>query len=93
MVVQWGSCPSNVFFVTNGVRRGGILSPRVFLTFTLMASTTFLNNSTIGSSIGGTRVNHILYADDLQVCVFSLSSAGRRYAAMYNYCNMLSACL
>ena len=33
-----------------------------------------LNNSTIGGSIGGFRVNHMLYADDL--CIVSLSSAG-----------------
>ena len=31
-----------------------------------------LNNSTIGGSIGGIRVNHMLYADDL--CIISLSS-------------------
>ena len=29
MIVQWGSCLSNAFFVTNGVRQGGILSPVV----------------------------------------------------------------
>ena len=33
-----------------------------------------LNNSTVGDSIGGFRVNHMLYADDL--CIISLSSAG-----------------
>ena len=33
-----------------------------------------LNNSTIGGSIGGFRVNHMLYADDL--CIISLFSAG-----------------
>ena len=30
MIVQWGSCLSNVFFVTDGVRQGGILSPMLF---------------------------------------------------------------
>ena len=30
MIVQWGSCLSNAFFVTNGVRQGGILSPMLF---------------------------------------------------------------
>ena len=33
-----------------------------------------LNTSTIGGSIGGNRINHMLYADDL--CIVSLSSAG-----------------
>ena len=30
MIVQWGSCLSNVFFVTNWVRQGGILSTMLF---------------------------------------------------------------
>ena len=33
-----------------------------------------LNKSTIGSSLGDKRINHLLYADDL--CIVSLSSAG-----------------
>ena len=33
-----------------------------------------LNKSTICSSLGGKRINHLLYADDL--CIVSLSSAG-----------------
>ena len=33
-----------------------------------------LNKSTIGGSLGGKRINHLLYADDL--CIVSLSSAG-----------------
>ena len=35
-----------------------------------------LNNSTIGGSIGGICVNHVLYDDDLHVYIISLSSAG-----------------
>ena len=30
MIVQWVSCLCNVFFVTNGVCQGGILSPMLF---------------------------------------------------------------
>ena len=33
-----------------------------------------LNKSSVGGSIGGKRINHMLYADDL--CIVSLSSAG-----------------
>ena len=39
-----------------------------------MASAIFFYNSTIEGSIGGFRVNHMLYADDQ--CIISLSSAG-----------------
>ena len=73
MILQWGSCLSNVFFVTNGVRQGGILSPMLFNIY-LDGLSDILNNSIIGGSIGGIRVNHMLYADDL--CIISLSSAG-----------------
>ena len=30
MIIQWGSCLSNVFFVTNGVCHGEILHPMLF---------------------------------------------------------------
>ena len=72
MIVQWRSCLSNAFFVTNGVRQGGILSPMLFNIY-IDGLSDILNKSTIEGSIGGNRINHILYAVDL--CIVSLSSA------------------
>ena len=60
------------FFVINGVRQGGILFPMLFNIY-IDGLGDILYNSTIGCSIGGIRVNHMLYADDL--CIISLSSA------------------
>ena len=73
MSVRWGYSISNVFNVTNGVRQGGILSPKLFNIY-IDGLSNILNNSLIGGSLGGKRINHMLYADDL--CIVSLSSVG-----------------
>ena len=73
MSVRWGYSISNVFNVTNGVRQDGILSPKLFNIY-IDGLSNILNNSLIGGSFGGMRINHMLYADDL--CIVSLSSAG-----------------
>ena len=73
MSVRWGYSNSNVFNVTNGVRQGSILSLKLFNIY-IDGLSNILNNSLIGGSLGGKRINHMLYADDL--CIVSLSSAG-----------------
>ena len=73
MTVRWGACISDSFNVTNGVRQGGILSPQLFNIY-IDGLSDILNTFSIGGSIGGKRINHMLYADDL--CIVSLSSAG-----------------
>ena len=73
MSVRWGYFISNVFNVTNGVRQGDISSPKLFNTY-IDGLSNILNNSLIGRSLGGKRINHMLYADDL--CIVSLTSAG-----------------
>ena len=75
MTVRWGHCISNSFNVTNGVRQGGVLSPQLFnVDLYIDGLSDILNKSTIGGSLGGKRINHLLYADDL--CIVSLSSVG-----------------
>ena len=64
--VRWGSALSDSFFITNGVRQGGILSPLLFNVY-MDALSSSLSNTPIGCSIGGVMVNHIMYADDLAI--------------------------
>ena len=74
MFVKWGNCDSSSFTVTNGVRQGGVLSPKRFIVY-MDGLSEQLNNSNIGGNFGGGRiVNHISYADDM--CLLSFSSAG-----------------
>ena len=73
MTVKWGHCISNNFNVTNCVRQGGVLSPQLFNVY-IDGLCDILNKSTIGGSLDGKRINHLLYTDDL--CIVSLSSAG-----------------
>ena len=83
MFIRWGnSCP-NKFYVTNGVKYGGILSPTLFNMYMNNLSVT-LNQSGIGGSIGDNLVNHICYADDL--CLIALRSSGMQH--LLDLCNL-----
>ena len=75
MPVRWGCSISKGFNVTNGVRRGGDLSSKLINVY-IDGLSNILNNCTTGVFLGGKRINHMLYADDL--CIVSLSSAGLR---------------
>ena len=86
MYVQWASCDSSSFKVTNGVRQGGILSPKLFIVYMDDLSDQ-LNNSNIGGNFGsGQLVNHISYADDM--CLLSFSTAGMQ--KLLNICDQYS---
>ena len=75
LTVRWGNTYSNNFLVSNGVKQGGILSPRLFNIHVYMNDmSVLLNDSNIGGKIGGILVNHLSYADD--ICLISLSSRG-----------------
>ena len=72
MSIQWGCSISKRFNVINGVRQGGVLSPKLFKVY-IDGLSNILNSCITGSFLGGKRINHMLYADDL--CIVSLSSA------------------
>jgi len=61
--VQWDNTLSEPFYVSNGVRQGGILSPILFNVFTNELSV-MLNKASVGCHINSQPVNHLFYADD-----------------------------
>ena len=82
MHIRWGNTTTSSFFVSNGEKQGGILSPILFNVYIDQLSVK-LNASNIGGDIGGVLINHLCYADD--ICLISLSSAGMQQ--LLNICD------
>ena len=89
MTVRWGVCISDSSKVTNGVLQDSMLTPLLFNIY-IDGLRDIVNKSSIGGFIGGKRINHMLYANDL--CIVSLSSAGHQQLLSIcdQYCAMHS---
>ena len=61
--VRWAGVQTTSFKVTNGVRQGGILSPRLFAIYVDKLSEQ-LESSKVGCHINKQCMNHLFYADD-----------------------------
>ena len=70
MYVKWGSCISHYFYVSNGVRQGGILSPKLYSVYVDDLSD-YLLKCQIGCHIDSLCVNLVMHADD--ICLMELS--------------------
>ena len=73
MCVQWGKVNSAYFNVSNGVRQGGILSPKLFAIYVddLSRELTLCKS---GCYIDHQCMNHVMYADD--ICLMAPSAIG-----------------
>ena len=80
--VCWGSCLSEPFCVSNGVRQGGVLSPVLFTVY-LDGLLDELSNSGVGCYWGSMFVGAFCYAYDI-VLLAPCASALR---SMLNICN------
>ena len=86
MCVKWGNCMSDYFYVSNGVRQGGILSPKLYSVFVDDFSD-YLVKSQIRCHIDNVCVNHVLviYADDIYSMTPSLAALQKLINICYDF--------
>jgi hypothetical protein len=73
MFVRWQNETSDAFFIKNGVRQGGVLSPFLFR-FYIRDLICQISKSRIGCNIGGVFINVLAYADDMVLLAPSWSA-------------------
>ena len=83
MCIKWGQSTSSFFTVSNGVRQGGILSPRLFSVYVDDLSK-HLHDARSGCFIGHQCINHVMYADD--ICLLAPSALGLQKLLEMCYC-------
>ena len=66
--IKWGTAVSQYFRISNGVRQGVILSPKLFALYMNGLSSALLHHKA-GCYINEQCMNHIMYADD--ICVMA----------------------
>ena len=78
-------CALNAFIVSNGVRQGGILSPRLFAVYVDDLSK-HLNDVRSVCFIWHQCINHVMYADD--ICLLAPSALGlqKLLEMSYGFC-------
>ena len=73
MCIRWGKICSTYFNVSNGVRQGGVLSPKMFAIYVddLSLDQAMCKS---GCYIDDQCLNHVMYADD--ICLLATSAIG-----------------
>lgn len=84
--ILWAGFTSDSFDVLNGVRQGGVLSPLLFNVYIDDLSIS-LNAIYAGCYLGKSRINHLLYADDL--VLFAPSAKGLQ--KLLDACSLFAA--
>ena len=85
MCVKWGNCMSDYFYISNGFRQGGILSPKLYSVYVDDFSD-YLVKSQIGCHIDNVCVNHVMYADD--ICLMAVPFMASSPAALQKLINI-----
>ena len=84
LCVRWGSVISSFFYVSNGVRQGGVLSPLFFNQY-MNDLTKSLNEIPAGCCSGNIVINHLMYADDIVLLSPSAQGLQKLADATYKY--------
>ena len=70
--------------VLSGVLQGGVLSPKLFTSYLSDIGKCF--DQSVGVDICGTRIAHLLYADDLVLLSTSAKGLQSQLLSLYEYC-------
>ena len=87
MCIKWGKANSDYFNVSNGVRQGGVLSPKLFAIYIDDLSNE-LALCKSGCYINEQCMNHVIYADD--ICLLAPIAIGLQQ--MLDVCLNFSIC-
>ena len=82
--VKWGKSVSQYFSIANGVRQGGILSPKLFALYMNRLSGA-LSLCKAGCYIDAQCMNHLMYADDICVMAPSAIALQKLLDVCYEY--------
>ena len=82
--IKWGHSYSHYFTICNGVRRGGILSPRLLALYVNQLTDRLLSCN-VGCYINDMGINHVMYADDICLLAPSASSMQSLLDVCYDY--------
>ena len=82
--IKWGNSYSHYFTICNGVRQGGILSPRLFALYVNQLTDRLLSCNA-GCYINDMCINHVMYTDDLCLLAPSASAMQSLLDICYDY--------
>ena len=82
--IKWGKSTSDYFSISNGVRQGGILSPKLFALY-INNLTNKLIDCKAGCYIDIQCINHVLYADDICLMAPTATAMQCMLDICYNY--------